>query len=174
MKIKNCSSFHPLVMVARVNIGDFLKSLSMIQILHSTIPFPRGSFRPRDWTWVSCTAGGFFIQSEPPGKYIGQTYTENSVVYLKFKFISAFSIVICSSGYGSTLRGERWLSYGLCILFVAFWFFYAIGIAICKGILKHNNIKTWAWMANNLQTPYQQYWQSHLGCLKQQRRRTSN
>ena len=27
-------------MVARVNIGDFLKSLSMIQILHSTIPFP--------------------------------------------------------------------------------------------------------------------------------------
>ena len=24
------------------------------------IPFSRGSSRPRDWTWVSCTAGGFF------------------------------------------------------------------------------------------------------------------
>ena len=24
------------------------------------IPFSRGSSQPRDWTWVSCTAGGFF------------------------------------------------------------------------------------------------------------------
>ena len=24
------------------------------------IPFSRGSSRPRDWTWVSCIAGGFF------------------------------------------------------------------------------------------------------------------
>jgi len=25
------------------------------------IPFSFGSFQPRDWTWVSCTAGRFFI-----------------------------------------------------------------------------------------------------------------
>jgi len=31
------------------------------------IPFSRGSSRPRDQTWVSCTAGRFF-SSEPPGK----------------------------------------------------------------------------------------------------------
>ena len=30
------------------------------------IPFSRGSFQSRDWTQVSCTAGGFF--TEPPGK----------------------------------------------------------------------------------------------------------
>ena len=28
------------------------------------IPFPRGFSQPRDWTWVSCMAGGFFT-SEP-------------------------------------------------------------------------------------------------------------
>ena len=26
-----------------------------------SIPFSRGSSRPRDWTWVSCIAAGFFI-----------------------------------------------------------------------------------------------------------------
>ena len=30
------------------------------------ISFSRGSSRPRDWTWVSCTAGRLF--TEPPGK----------------------------------------------------------------------------------------------------------
>ena len=29
--------------------------------------FSRGSFPPRDRTWVSCTEGGFFT-AEPPGK----------------------------------------------------------------------------------------------------------
>ena len=31
------------------------------------ISFSRGSSRPRDGTWVSCTASGFFT-TEPPGK----------------------------------------------------------------------------------------------------------
>ena len=31
------------------------------------IPFSRGPSQPRDRTWVSCIAGGFFI-AEPPGK----------------------------------------------------------------------------------------------------------
>ena len=31
------------------------------------LPFSRGSFQPRDWTQVSCIAGGFFT-TEPPGK----------------------------------------------------------------------------------------------------------
>ena len=31
------------------------------------MPFSRGSSRPRDQTQVSCTAGGFFTRSEPPG-----------------------------------------------------------------------------------------------------------
>ena len=33
------------------------------------IPFSRGFSQPRDWTWVSCIAGGFFT-TEPPGKPI--------------------------------------------------------------------------------------------------------
>ena len=33
----------------------------------AAIPFSRGSFQPRDGTWVSCTAGGF-LPSEPPEK----------------------------------------------------------------------------------------------------------
>ena len=27
------------------------------------VPFSRGSSQPRDWTWVSCTAGRFFTES---------------------------------------------------------------------------------------------------------------
>ena len=38
-----------------------------------TIPFSRGSFWPRNWTGVSCIAGGFFYQlsyqGSPPGKH---------------------------------------------------------------------------------------------------------
>ena len=30
-------------------------------------PSCRGSFQPRDWTWVSCITGGFFTTG-PPGK----------------------------------------------------------------------------------------------------------
>ena len=29
-----------------------------------TIPFPRGFFQPRDRTWVSCIAGGFWVTRE--------------------------------------------------------------------------------------------------------------
>ena len=32
------------------------------------ILFSRGSFHPRDWTHISCTAGRFFLLSEPTGK----------------------------------------------------------------------------------------------------------
>ena len=42
--------------------------LSMAGILEwVAIPFSRGSFRPRDWTPVSCIADGVFT-TEPPGK----------------------------------------------------------------------------------------------------------
>ena len=34
-------------------------------ISSSVVPFSRGSSQPRDWTWVSCIAGRFFL---PPGK----------------------------------------------------------------------------------------------------------
>ena len=33
------------------------------------MPFSRGSSRPRDETWVSCLAGGFFT-AEPPGEHL--------------------------------------------------------------------------------------------------------
>ena len=33
------------------------------------IPFSRGSFQPRYWTWVSCITGRFFT-TEPPGNLV--------------------------------------------------------------------------------------------------------
>ena len=34
-------------------------------------PFPVRSSQPRDWTWVSCTAGGFLTVWAPPGRPCG-------------------------------------------------------------------------------------------------------
>ena len=41
--------------------GSSVREISQTRILEwVTIPFSRGSSWPRDWTWVSCIAGGFF------------------------------------------------------------------------------------------------------------------
>ena len=41
--------------------GSSVHGISQARILDwVAIPFYRGSSRPRDWTWVSCLAGGFF------------------------------------------------------------------------------------------------------------------
>ena len=42
-----------------------------------TMPFSRGSSRPRDWTCVSCAARGFFT-TEPPGKLGTAIWPSNS------------------------------------------------------------------------------------------------
>ena len=48
--------------------GSPVSGISQVRILERVvISSSRGSFRPRDRTLVSCTAGGFFIP-EPPGK----------------------------------------------------------------------------------------------------------
>ena len=54
------------------------------------IPSSRGSFQPRDWTWVSCIAGGFFTISAtreaqkkhhlPPRKVIMKTPGKKSQI----------------------------------------------------------------------------------------------
>ena len=42
--------------------GFFVHGISQARILEwVSIPFSRGSSQPRDWTWVSCIAGRFFI-----------------------------------------------------------------------------------------------------------------
>jgi len=41
--------------------GSFVHGILQTRILEwVTIPFSRGSSRPRDWTWVSCITGRFF------------------------------------------------------------------------------------------------------------------
>ena len=41
--------------------GSSVHGISQVRILEWVgISFSRGSSRPRDWTWVSCTVGGFF------------------------------------------------------------------------------------------------------------------
>ena len=48
--------------------GSFVYGILQARVLECVaISFSRGSSRPRDQTWVSCTAGGFFT-TEPPGK----------------------------------------------------------------------------------------------------------
>ena len=50
--------------------GSSVHGISQARILEwVTISSSRRSSRPRDWTWVSCTAGRFFT-AEPPGKPI--------------------------------------------------------------------------------------------------------
>ena len=45
-----------------------VRGISQARILEwVAISFSRGSSRPKDWTCISCTAGGFFT-TEPPGK----------------------------------------------------------------------------------------------------------
>ena len=48
--------------------GSSVHGISQARILEwVVISFSRGSSRPRDQTWVSCSASGFFT-TEPPGK----------------------------------------------------------------------------------------------------------
>ena len=48
--------------------GSSVRGILQARILEwVAVPFSRGSFRPRDSTRVSCTAGRFFA-TEPPGK----------------------------------------------------------------------------------------------------------
>ena len=43
-----------------------VRGISQARILEwLAISFSRGSFWPRDWTWVSCLAGGFFTTESP-------------------------------------------------------------------------------------------------------------
>ena len=57
--------------------GSSVHGISQARILEwVAIPFSRGSSWPKDWTWVSCIAGGFF--TELPGKPI---YTISSVQF---------------------------------------------------------------------------------------------
>ena len=42
-------------------LGSSVHGILQAEILEwAAMPFPRGSSRPRDWTWVSCIAGRFF------------------------------------------------------------------------------------------------------------------
>ena len=42
-------------------LGSSVQGISQSRIVEwVAIPFSRGSSQPRDWTWVSCIAGGFF------------------------------------------------------------------------------------------------------------------
>ena len=50
-----------------------------------TIPFSRGSSRPRDWTWVSALQADPLL-SEPPGKPISRTGVH---IYLLLKYWSS-------------------------------------------------------------------------------------
>ena len=51
--------------------GSSVHGISQARTLEwGAIPFSRGSFWPRDWTQVSCVAGGFFTVWELPGKPI--------------------------------------------------------------------------------------------------------
>ena len=54
------------------------------------ISFSRGSFQPRDWTWVSCLASGFFT-TEPPGKphYNGRPIIMQQKQWKPLKYIWA-------------------------------------------------------------------------------------
>ena len=55
------TSSHTCALVAQ-SCPTVVRGISQIRILRwVTIPFSRGSSRPRDWTQVSCIAGRFFI-----------------------------------------------------------------------------------------------------------------
>ena len=48
--------------------GFFIRGISQARILEwIAVSFSRGSSPPRDQTYISCVAGGFFT-TEPPGK----------------------------------------------------------------------------------------------------------
>ena len=45
------------------------------------IPFSRGSFWPRDQTWISCTAGGFFTISESKSHSVVSDSLQPHILY---------------------------------------------------------------------------------------------
>ena len=78
------------------------------------IPFSRGSFLPRDWTWVSCTAGRFFTIWAPREALCGIILLLFIFKLIILFFIFIFSICFISwrlitlqhcSGFCYTLTG---------------------------------------------------------------------
>ena len=83
------------------------------------IPFSRGASQPRDWTQVSCIAGGF-LPSEPPGKpikvYMSHTiYMERegliqSGAKMRPKILTTYKgcidIILERSGWDNSIRDE--------------------------------------------------------------------
>ena len=66
-------------------LGSSVYGISQVRILEwVAISFSRVSFWPRDWTHISCLAGGFFT-TEPPGKSqllcLGETKTLTWLVF---------------------------------------------------------------------------------------------
>ena len=97
--------------------GSSVHGILQVRILEwVAISFSRGSFLPRDWTFVSCIAGGFFIAwaigETPAGGYtLRQTRlisTRNSIKNEKNKNTSSLQ---WPDGPGLTHKNESKQSY---------------------------------------------------------------
>ena len=71
--------------------GSSLHGISQARILEwFAISCSRGSFQPRDWTCVSCLAGGLFT-TEPPGKLSSHFYFFKLSLPLKSLYLDIYS-----------------------------------------------------------------------------------
>jgi len=71
--------------------GSSVHGISLARILEwIAILFSRGSAWPRDWTWVSCTAGRFFTES--PGKPILSTLLCELPVQVQCMILDAWNL----------------------------------------------------------------------------------
>ena len=62
------------------------------------IPFSRGSSQPRDWTQVSCTAGGFFIVwATGKPSHLGNTYPNKNELLLHSHCVCLLLSVMCDT-----------------------------------------------------------------------------
>ena len=90
--------------------GFFVHGIFQARILERVaISFSRGSFQSRDWTHISCTAGGFFTimpLGKPNGIYTHLNYTASSAWDAMWAHvIDRFLTITSCSVWAQWLRG---------------------------------------------------------------------
>ena len=119
--------------------GSFVHGILQTRILERVaILFPRGSSRPRDWTWISCIAGRFFtiraklvkmkvaqscptlcypVEYSPPGSFVHGIFQARILEWVAISFSRGSSQprdqtqVSCISGRFFTTWATREASY---------------------------------------------------------------
>ena len=71
------------------------------------ISFSRVSSQPRDWTWVSCITGSFFLLSEP---HTGDTHKCYVLKILHVPYLQLLWFIYISASSNSRISALVWLS----------------------------------------------------------------